>query len=87
MLNRQEFICQLAREEKKLGVNISIGDKIKSVYDLDGDFIPNYLDTDADGDGVLDINDQCPLLAGELNLNGCPVDTDGDGWETVAKKR
>ena len=39
MLNRQEFICQLARKAEKLGVTIQTGDKIKSVNDLDGDFI------------------------------------------------
>ena len=39
MLNRQEFICQLAREAEKLGVTISTGDMIKSVDNLDGDYI------------------------------------------------
>jgi flavin-dependent dehydrogenase len=39
MLNRQEFICQLAREAEKLGVTISTGDMIKSVDTLDGDYI------------------------------------------------
>lgn len=39
MLNRQEFICQLAREAEKLGVAISTGDMIKSVDELDGNYI------------------------------------------------
>lgn len=39
MLNRQEFICQLAREAEKLGVAISTGDMIKSCNQLDGDYI------------------------------------------------
>ncbi len=39
MLNRQEFICQLAREAEHLGVQISTGDKIRSVDELDGDYI------------------------------------------------
>lgn len=39
MLNRQEFICQFAREAEKLGVNINTGDMIKSVDTLDGDYI------------------------------------------------
>jgi flavin-dependent dehydrogenase len=39
MLNRQEFICQFAREAEKLGVNINTGDIIKSVDELDGDYI------------------------------------------------
>ena len=29
-------------------------------------------DTDTDGDGVLDANDDCPDLAGDVNNNGCP---------------
>lgn len=39
MLNKQEFICQLARDAEKLGVEIKTNDKIKSVGDLDGDYI------------------------------------------------
>ena len=39
MLNRQEFICQLAREAEKNGAVIQINDKINSVDDLDSDFI------------------------------------------------
>ncbi|MGG9972457.1 DUF5723 family protein [Ferruginibacter sp. SUN002] len=35
---------------------------------------------DTDGDGILDINDKCPGVAGLFVHNGCPVpDTDGDG--------
>lgn len=39
MLNRQEFICQLARDAEKLEVNIQIDDKIKTVNELDGNYI------------------------------------------------
>jgi len=39
ILNRQEFICQLARNAEKLGVNIQTNDKIKAVNELDGNFI------------------------------------------------
>jgi len=39
MLNRQEFICQLARDAEKLGVIIKTDDMIKSVDELDGDYI------------------------------------------------
>jgi flavin-dependent dehydrogenase len=39
ILNRQEFIHQLGVKAKKLGVNIQTNDKIKSVNDLDGDYI------------------------------------------------
>lgn len=33
---------------------------------------------DTDGDGVLDVDDNCPGIAGKPELAGCP-DTDGDG--------
>lgn len=33
---------------------------------------------DTDGDGILDINDECPAVAGPASLKGCP-DKDGDG--------
>jgi outer membrane protein OmpA-like peptidoglycan-associated protein len=33
---------------------------------------------DRDGDGVLDVNDKCPDVAGIASLQGCP-DKDGDG--------
>lgn len=34
---------------------------------------------DADGDGVADIDDKCPDLAGDPENDGCPYDRDGDG--------
>jgi len=39
ILNRQEFICQLARDAEKHGVTIQTEDKIKSVHDLNGTYI------------------------------------------------
>lgn len=39
ILNRQEFICQLAREAEQLGATIQTNDKIKSIQELDGDYI------------------------------------------------
>lgn len=33
---------------------------------------------DTDGDGIADIDDECPTVAGVAQFNGCP-DTDGDG--------
>ena len=39
VLNRQEFICQLAQDAEKLGAVIKTDDKIKSAGDLDGDYI------------------------------------------------
>lgn len=35
---------------------------------------------DTDGDGIYDIDDACPTVAGLAQFNGCP-DTDGDGIE------
>jgi flavin-dependent dehydrogenase len=55
ILNRQEFICQLAADAEKQGVIIRTNDKIHSVEDLDGDVI-----VDASG---------CPsMVKRELNL-------------------
>ena len=34
--------------------------------------------TDTDGDGIQDSEDDCPMVAGLAEFNGCP-DTDGDG--------
>jgi len=57
MLNRQKYISQLGDWAKKLDVEISTNDKIKSVYDLDGGFI-----VDASG---------CPSsIKKELGLKG-----------------
>lgn len=39
ILNRQEFISQLGRDAEKLGALIQTDDKVKSISDLDGDFI------------------------------------------------
>ena len=39
MLNRQEYISQMGREAEKNGAEIHTNDKIKSVEDLDGDYI------------------------------------------------
>jgi len=39
ILNRQEFICQLARDTAKRGAAIQTNDKITSVTELDGEYI------------------------------------------------
>ena len=39
VLNRQEFICQLARDAQTRGVILQTNDKIRSVDELDGDVI------------------------------------------------
>jgi len=41
---------------------------------------------DIDGDGVYDIDDSCPELAGTKENKGCPADTDGDGVYDEADK-
>jgi len=56
ILNRQEFICELARDAEKRGVQIQTNDKIQSIADLDGDVL-----VDASG---------CPsIVKRELNLD------------------
>lgn len=59
------------------------GDGIHPV-DIDGDGTPDYLDSDTDGDGLVDI-----IEGNDLNLNGMAddlvtltgIDTDGDGLD------
>ena len=66
--------------------------------DTDGDSIPDHLDkcpnifglarlegcpeADSDNDGIADVDDDCPELAGPLAFNGCP-DSDGDGLRDI----
>ncbi|MHA8075267.1 Ig-like domain-containing protein [Aquirufa sp. TARAVU-A1A] len=60
------------------GIPSSAGSGLATV-DTDSDSIANAYDLDSDGDTVLDAVDQCRLVAGSVLLNGCPVDSDGDG--------
>lgn len=56
ILNRQEFICQLARTAEELDVSIQTNDKIRTIDELEGDYI-----IDASG---------CPsTIKRELGLN------------------
>lgn len=60
------------------GIPSSAGNGLASV-DTDSDGTANAYDLDSDGDTVLDAVDQCRVVAGSVLLNGCPVDSDGDG--------
>jgi hypothetical protein len=59
--------------------------------DTDGDGTPDYLDTDSDGDTVLDGTDNCRLVAntpqtdsdGDGVGDACEADSDGDGLSDV----
>ena len=50
--------------------------KTKVIVPVEVPVIPVVVDRD--GDGVLDVDDKCPDVAGLANLQGCP-DRDGDG--------
>jgi len=55
ILNRQEFICQLARDAEKKGAVLQTNDKVQSIKDLPGDVL-------VDGSG-------CPsMVKRELNI-------------------
>jgi outer membrane protein OmpA-like peptidoglycan-associated protein len=60
------------------GIMLDLG-KGKEVAE---DTIPVVVETpvDTDGDGIYDLDDACPTVAGLAQFNGCP-DTDGDGIE------
>ena len=62
ILNRQEYIYQLGKQAENLGVIISTNDKIKTINDLDGDYI-----IDASG---------CPsVVKRELGISGGLIGT------------
>lgn len=74
-------------------------DKQGKALDIDGDFVPDYLDKckteagtvktngcpDRDNDGVIDLEDKCPLVPGLARFAGCP-DSDDDGIEDALDK-
>lgn len=53
--------------------------------DLDGDGIPNYLDTDSDGDGVLDSEEGIADLDGDGIVNMLDLDSDDDGYDDIVE--
>lgn len=65
----------IANEDEDINGNGDLNDD-----DTDGDGIPNYLDTDDDGDTVLTINETTGIGAG-IAPNYIFIDTDGDGIE------
>lgn len=79
-----------------LGVAV---DKQGKALDVDGDFIPDYLDKckteagttktngcpDKDNDGIIDAEDKCPAVPGLARFQGCP-DSDGDGIDDANDK-
>jgi len=71
-----------------LGLNFNIGNAKRSVEPLYWlnplDYLysgPNVAIADSDNDGVMDQFDQCPGTPEgvPVDVNGCPLDTDGDG--------
>jgi outer membrane protein OmpA-like peptidoglycan-associated protein len=47
--------------------------------------VPAMAPVDTDGDGILDIEDLCPTVAGKAEFKGCP-DTDNDGIQDADDK-
>ncbi|MCO6175372.1 DUF6443 domain-containing protein [Flavobacterium sp. NRK F10] len=76
---------------------VEIDNGVLTIIDTDGDGIPNYLDVDDDGDGILSMyenndpdSNNAPNDAQDTDGDGLPdyldVDDDGDGyatWETL----
>ena len=66
------------------GLNYGLHRKVES-YDsdiIDAEFLAGVTDkADEDGDGVIDMVDQCPRTPADVKVkkNGCPVDGDNDG--------
>jgi hypothetical protein len=60
-----------------------IPDGVEGLEDFDGDGLPNAIDTDSDGDGILDWDEQQPQYEWDVDGDGAPnyldLDADGDG--------
>lgn len=60
------------------GIMVDLGKGKELAEDTVAAVVAKPIDTD--GDGIYDIDDACPTVAGLAQFNGCP-DTDGDGIE------
>ena len=65
------WLCLSVEGDSKLKDEIC--DEEQTIDDTDGNGIPNYLDNDDDGDGVLTIDEY------DVNADGVADDSDGDG--------
>ena len=65
-----------------IALKVGVGHKILPVATP---VAPVVVVADRDGDGVLDIVDRCPDIAGPASLQGCP-DRDGDGIADIDDK-
>lgn len=72
------FACEYTPTDETCAAGCEAGKCVEEEpcegVDTDGDLIPDACDDDDDGDGVLDANDNCPLVA-----NANQADADGDG--------
>ncbi len=65
------------------GVSMSGNPESNDWYLIGGmRFVTRLGDKDSDKDGIVDREDFCPLVAGDLSAKGCP-DADGDGVEDL----
>lgn len=70
--------------DNRYDLTVGFGGNGNTPNDQDGDLVPDYIDTDTDNDGKLDI-----IEGNDYNLNGMPddlvtltgIDTDGDGLD------
>lgn len=68
----------LYNDALQVGLTIGFPGKTKEEMAAEEAIMAAPLDTD--GDGTPDVNDKCPLVAGSVKYDGCPVpDSDGDG--------
>lgn len=71
-VDSDQAINQIACPESTSTIEIASDSFTDCILDTDGDFLPDYIDSDDDGDGVEDVNDYDPLDPEVF------ADTDGD---------